>query len=722
LTVTNAGGSTTAQQTITVGSAVPAAPVAAFTANPTSGNAPLTVTFTNGSTGTVSSLSWDFNGDGTPDNTTDNTATFPFTTEGTYTARLTVTNAGGSDTEEVTITVSAALPNAPVASFTANPTTITAGQSVSFANTSTGTVDSLSWDFNGDGTPDDTSNQTPSFTYPTAGTFTAKLTVTNGGGSNSATQIITVGEPAPSAPVAGFNASATTVNVGDTVTFTNASTGQVDTITWNFGNGKPDVNTSDASTTFDAPGTYTVTLTVGNAGGTNTFTQQITVNAAVPAAPVAGFTAPTTVEPNVPVVFTNTSTGTVDSYEWDFDGSGNVDSTEANPTFTYTAEGPFTASLKVTNAGGSNTFSQAIEVKAAAVAPTASFTADPLTLDEGGTVTFTSTSSGTVDTFSWDVDGNAGEDNNQPSFTFTYPTAGTYTATLTVTGAGQTSTTNVQIVVNEPAATVPAGQVVYVTNGQIHIVNTDGTGDQPLTTDHQDTDIHVSGDKVVFVSDRDSAEGGQDIYLIDINNPSDVQRLTTDGANDTDPVLSPDGTQVAFVSSREGATDTNIYIMSADGSEQTLVTPDTAGSNESHPTWSPDGNFVAFVSNRDSGDGATDNDIYWVDLRDTTYATVTNLTPDDGSNDRDPAWAPDGSRIAYTSDKNGNDDIWVMQPTDGGDKQPRTDDAGASETQPSWDDTSTYILYFNNGTLYIMKDDGTEKMPLSVSTQSVSWR
>ena len=91
---------------ITVNPSLPDAPVASFTCDLYSGSAPLTVTFTNTSTGSVDSLAWDFNGDGTPDNTTDNTATFIFDTPGTYNATLTVTNAGGSNSITFIIMVS----------------------------------------------------------------------------------------------------------------------------------------------------------------------------------------------------------------------------------------------------------------------------------------------------------------------------------------------------------------------------------------------------------------------------------------------------------------------------------------------------------------------------------------------------------------------------------------------------------------------------------------
>ena len=75
------------------------APVAAFTAAPTTGEAPLTVNFTNQSTGIAPiTYAWDFNNDGTVDSTEQN-PTYIYETAGTYTVKLTVTDAGGSDEE-----------------------------------------------------------------------------------------------------------------------------------------------------------------------------------------------------------------------------------------------------------------------------------------------------------------------------------------------------------------------------------------------------------------------------------------------------------------------------------------------------------------------------------------------------------------------------------------------------------------------------------------------
>ncbi len=91
-----------------------AAPVAAFTSDVQSGTAPLTVQFMDQSTGDgITSWAWDVNNDGTVDNTTQNPS-FTYDTAGTYTVNLTVTNAGGSDSEVKTDYITVTGPVLPV--------------------------------------------------------------------------------------------------------------------------------------------------------------------------------------------------------------------------------------------------------------------------------------------------------------------------------------------------------------------------------------------------------------------------------------------------------------------------------------------------------------------------------------------------------------------------------------------------------------------------------
>ena len=115
LTATNSAGSDDEEKTgyITVTSAV-TEPVAQFSANPTSGTAPLTVQFTDQSTGSITSYAWDFNNDGTVDSTAKNPS-HRYTTTGTFTVKLTVTGPGGSDSEVktgyITVTSSPVYPD-----------------------------------------------------------------------------------------------------------------------------------------------------------------------------------------------------------------------------------------------------------------------------------------------------------------------------------------------------------------------------------------------------------------------------------------------------------------------------------------------------------------------------------------------------------------------------------------------------------------------------------
>lgn len=260
-----------------VGKTLPAlAPSASFSADKTSGPAPLTIKFTDGSTN-ATAWSWNFG-----DNTT-SVAQHPsktYSSTGSYTVTLTATGPGGSNTATKTnyITVSAPSATAPVASFSATPTSGTAPLLVTFTDTSSGTVASRSWDF---GNGQTSTAQNASVTYNTAGTYTAKLTVRNAVGSTTTSRIISA---TAAAPAANFSASPTTGTAPLAVTFTNTSTGTVTDYTWSFGDGSSlttQTKTHPAHT-YASAGNYTVSLTAKGPAGTNTKTQTgyITVSAA----------------------------------------------------------------------------------------------------------------------------------------------------------------------------------------------------------------------------------------------------------------------------------------------------------------------------------------------------------------------------------------------------------------------------------------------------------
>ncbi|MDX2002379.1 MAG: PKD domain-containing protein [Chitinophagales bacterium] len=170
--------------------AAPAAPVADFTANQTTITVGGNVNFTDLSTNSPTAWSWSFPG-GTPSSSTaQNPTNIVYNTAGVYPVTLTASNAGGADTETKTayITVNA-VAAAPVADFTANQTTVTAGGSVNFTDLSTNTPTSWQWTFNG-GTPGTSTQRNPSnIVYNTPGTYTVSLVATNATGSDTETKV-----------------------------------------------------------------------------------------------------------------------------------------------------------------------------------------------------------------------------------------------------------------------------------------------------------------------------------------------------------------------------------------------------------------------------------------------------------------------------------------------------------------------------------------------------
>ncbi|MDD4255065.1 MAG: DUF2341 domain-containing protein, partial [Methanofollis sp.] len=156
-------------------------PVASFTANTTSGHAPLTVQFNDTSLNSPSAWTWDFGDGGT---STEQNPVYTYETEGTYTVNLTATNSYDSSTCVKTdyITVGS---GAPIGNFTVNVMNGYVPLRVQFTDTSTVNPSAWSWDF-GDGAT--STDQHPVHTYANVGNYTVSLTVTNNYGSDIETK------------------------------------------------------------------------------------------------------------------------------------------------------------------------------------------------------------------------------------------------------------------------------------------------------------------------------------------------------------------------------------------------------------------------------------------------------------------------------------------------------------------------------------------------------
>ena len=243
-------------------------------------------------------------------------------------------------------------------------------------------------------------------------------------------------------PVASFSATPTSGNAPLNVAFNDTSTGSPTSWNWSFGDGTSNSTIKNPVHTYNTAGQYAVSLTVQNAGGSNSVTRSSYVNVAnAVRPPVASFSASST-SGNAPlrVMFTDTSTGTPTSWNWSF-GDGTQNSTERNPVHTYSKAGKYTVRLTIQNAAGSNsaTKSSYINVVNPLKAPVTAFSASPTSGKAPLKVTFADKSSGSPISWNWSFgDGTRYSTERNP--VHTYSKAGKYTVRLTVTNSKGSNT------------------------------------------------------------------------------------------------------------------------------------------------------------------------------------------------------------------------------------------------------------------------------------------
>ncbi|MEM7510067.1 MAG: PKD domain-containing protein, partial [Bacteroidota bacterium] len=464
LIVTDEAGMTSScEETITVSGLDNQGPMASCEATPTTGEAPLTVTFTGGgldTDGNIIKYSWNF-GDESPISELQN-PTHEYTNEGTFTASLVVEdNQGARDTCIKIITVSSNV--CPQPQLQASPLSGESPLVVNFSGAlstdSDGIITSYLWNF-GDG--NSAEGETATHIYQTNGQYVATLTVTDNEGCQKSTFVtINVGSDniCPQAVIVTNNQTGTAPLsiIFDGTSSTDAD-GLITSFVWRFGDGDTAAG-PDVSHTYETAGVFTAILEITDDGGCRV-SDSLAITVSPPPSPPSVNCSANPESGIAPLEVSLSASGAdsdgfIVSYDWDF-GDGNSGSGE-NVTHTY-AEGTYIAEVIATdNDGLSDTCVAFIAVGAAPnQPPSVSCNASVLTGSPPLSINFSSLASdtdGTIASYEWAFgDGNTSTAQNPIHI---YQAEGNYLASVVATddeGARDTCelSISVQAGVNSP--------------------------------------------------------------------------------------------------------------------------------------------------------------------------------------------------------------------------------------------------------------------------------
>ena len=182
---------------------------------------------------------------------------------------------------------------------------------------------------------------------------------------------------------------------------------------------------------------------------------------------------------------------------------------------------------------------------------------------------------------------------------------------------------------------------------------------------------------------------------------------------------------VAVGCSQDGESDREGRVVFSDSGA--LITADANGANvvqisdhslgNSFPEWSPDGTQIAFDSDRDG-----DLELFVMDADGSNMTQITN----NSANDASPSWSPDGTQIAFHSDRDGDLELFVMD-ADGSNMTQITNNS-ANDGFPEWSPDGTQIVFqsdrIGDGQFFVATLDDQRQQPFAdhkVDGETISW-
>ncbi len=225
----------------------------------------------------------------------------------------------------------------------------------------------------------------------------------------------------------------------------------------------------------------------------------------------------------------------------------------------------------------------------------------------------------------------------------------------------------------------------------VNLTNSPGDDTQPAWA--------TGGDRLVFQSSR---YGNPDIFVMQ-SDGSLQTRLTNNNTADEEPTWSSDGRQIAFSSNREGFYD--LYLMTDSGADQKPLAVFEA--NDRQPRWAvppaPVLDELAFAAR--FGQGEFFN-IY------SASSSETEIVSGENSDETMPDWSPDGTRLAFASNRSGNYEIYITNADGSGEPLQLTNHPG-SDMHPDWSPDGSQIAFESkrdsgSWNIWIMKTDGSE--------------